>query len=242
MVLFIDRIPINTETVHELLYPRSDVIDDPVELIERKIVLIDTRFRYAREFLQLAKQSRTDNAICGLITNYPHQFSEEDMPIVDAFSFIIFFDEYSLFVKPFAIQAAKRSVLQACGSDASFLPKIASIGYTEIKVHEDNLSPTLIALQQQTDSFNFCPDLSQKAKSHNQYKTFISCPYFLEVKAQDPLGKSLGFKMEGFEARALQHEMDHLDGMLFVDRVVSRRTDLFRRKIYQKSRKTTGPT
>ncbi|MCW9079030.1 MAG: peptide deformylase, partial [Gammaproteobacteria bacterium] len=35
------------------------------------------------------------------------------------------------------------------------------------------------------------------------------------------------------EARAAQHEIDHLDGMLFVDRVVSRRTDLFKRKVYQ---------
>ncbi|MDR2870227.1 MAG: peptide deformylase [Deferribacteraceae bacterium] len=28
----------------------------------------------------------------------------------------------------------------------------------------------------------------------------------------------------------LQHEIDHLNGILFVDRVISRRTDLFRRK------------
>jgi peptide deformylase len=28
--------------------------------------------------------------------------------------------------------------------------------------------------------------------------------------------------------------MDHLDGLLFIDRVVSRRTDLYRRKVYQK--------
>ena len=35
----------------------------------------------------------------------------------------------------------------------------------------------------------------------------------------------------GFEARVLQHELDHLDGVLFLDRVVSRR-DLFRRQSY----------
>jgi peptide deformylase len=35
---------------------------------------------------------------------------------------------------------------------------------------------------------------------------------------------------DGFEAVLLQHEMDHLDGILFIDRVISRRTDLFRRK------------
>ncbi len=35
---------------------------------------------------------------------------------------------------------------------------------------------------------------------------------------------------EGFEAIAIQHEMDHLDGYLFLDRVSSLKTDLFRRK------------
>ena len=58
----------------------------------------------------------------------------------------------------------------------------------------------------------------------------------LQVRAQDPLGEPLEYAMEGYEARALQHEIDHLDGMLFVDRVVSRRTDLFRRKVYQKGK------
>jgi peptide deformylase len=34
---------------------------------------------------------------------------------------------------------------------------------------------------------------------------------------------------EGFEARCLQHEIDHLDGILFLDRVDSLKTDVFRR-------------
>jgi len=54
------------------------------------------------------------------------------------------------------------------------------------------------------------------------------------VKAQGPDGEPLEFASEGFEARAIQHEMDHLDGLLFLDRLVSRRNDLFRRKVYQK--------
>lgn len=37
----------------------------------------------------------------------------------------------------------------------------------------------------------------------------------------------------GFEAVAIQHEMDHLDGVLFLDRVVSVSTGLFRRKSYR---------
>jgi peptide deformylase len=37
---------------------------------------------------------------------------------------------------------------------------------------------------------------------------------------------------EGFEARCLLHELDHLDGILFLDRVDSLKTDVFRRKRY----------
>jgi len=59
----------------------------------------------------------------------------------------------------------------------------------------------------------------------------------IRLVARDPAGQSLEFDMEGYEARAVQHEIDHLDGMLFVDRVVSRRTDLFKRKVYQKGGK-----
>lgn len=54
----------------------------------------------------------------------------------------------------------------------------------------------------------------------------------LKLSARDPQGTPLTFDMEDFEARAVQHELDHLDGLLFVDRVVSRRTDIFNRKVY----------
>ncbi|MDH5473772.1 MAG: peptide deformylase [Gammaproteobacteria bacterium] len=49
----------------------------------------------------------------------------------------------------------------------------------------------------------------------------------------DELGEKHEITSTGFEARAIQHELDHLDGLLFLDRLVSRRTDLFRRKIYK---------
>jgi peptide deformylase len=35
-----------------------------------------------------------------------------------------------------------------------------------------------------------------------------------------------------FEARLIQHEVDHLDGFLFIDRVSCLKTDVFRRKRY----------
>ena len=59
----------------------------------------------------------------------------------------------------------------------------------------------------------------------------------IRLSARDAHGEPLEFEMAGYEARAVQHEIDHLDGMLFIDRVVSRRTDLFQRKVYQKGGK-----
>ena len=55
----------------------------------------------------------------------------------------------------------------------------------------------------------------------------------IKLKTQDPDGVWHEFEMEGFEARAVQHELDHLDGLLFLDRLVSRRSDLFERKVYK---------
>ncbi len=40
-------------------------------------------------------------------------------------------------------------------------------------------------------------------------------------------------KTNDFEAVLIQHETDHLDGTLFIDRVISKRTDLFKRKKYK---------
>jgi len=56
----------------------------------------------------------------------------------------------------------------------------------------------------------------------------------ITLTAQDPSGETQNYSCEGYEARAVQHEIDHLDGLLFLDRLVSRRTDLFQRKVYKK--------
>lgn len=55
----------------------------------------------------------------------------------------------------------------------------------------------------------------------------------IRVRAQDMDGGWCEWDCEGYEARAVQHELDHLDGLLFLDRVVSLRHDLFRRKVYR---------
>ena len=58
-------------------------------------------------------------------------------------------------------------------------------------------------------------------------------PERITLQALDLMGKKKSYDMEGFEARAVLHEIDHLDGLLFLDRLVSRRDNLFRRKVYK---------
>ena len=55
----------------------------------------------------------------------------------------------------------------------------------------------------------------------------------VRVRAQDANGHWFELDCEGYEARAVQHEVDHLDGLLFLDRIVSPRHDLYRRKTYK---------
>ncbi len=55
----------------------------------------------------------------------------------------------------------------------------------------------------------------------------------IRVDARTPEGGTVSVESEAFEARCLQHEIDHLDGLLFLDRVDSLATDVFRRKNYE---------
>jgi peptide deformylase len=54
----------------------------------------------------------------------------------------------------------------------------------------------------------------------------------VEVHGKDRAGNVMEIKADGFEAVVFQHELDHLDGTLFLDCVASLETDVFRRKRY----------
>jgi peptide deformylase len=55
----------------------------------------------------------------------------------------------------------------------------------------------------------------------------------IRVRYRSPDGSGQEISATGFEAVAIQHEMDHLDGILFLDRIVCLKTGLFRRKNYR---------
>jgi peptide deformylase len=53
----------------------------------------------------------------------------------------------------------------------------------------------------------------------------------IRVSAQDEFGKMKDFKAEGLEAVCIQHEMDHLEGKLFVDYLSALKRNRIRSKL-----------
>lgn len=51
----------------------------------------------------------------------------------------------------------------------------------------------------------------------NRYES-VTRPMTVTVRAQDRKGNSFTITAEGFKARALCHEIDHLDGILYIDK------------------------
>ena len=60
----------------------------------------------------------------------------------------------------------------------------------------------------------------------------VARPARLVVRGLGPDGRELVVEADAFEARALAHELDHLDGLLFLDRVVAD-DRVFRRRVYR---------
>jgi peptide deformylase len=60
----------------------------------------------------------------------------------------------------------------------------------------------------------------------------VARPSTVIVGGLDPNGDYRVVETDDFEARAVLHELDHLDGLLFLDRVSSPQA-VFRRKVYR---------
>ena len=74
------------------------------------------------------------------------------------------------------------------------------------------------------------PELVKKDGSQVGYEGCLSYPGWVGeveraetvvVKGRNRHGKEIRIKSSGFTARAFQHELDHLDGVLFTDRLTS---------------------
>jgi len=61
-------------------------------------------------------------------------------------------------------------------------------------------------------------------------------PSEVTVRAQDRRGRPVEIEAEGLLATALQHEIDHLDGVLFIDHISRLRRSLVERRMKKRAR------
>lgn len=85
----------------------------------------------------------------------------------------------------------------------------------------------------------FNPSLVSRSGSQKMREGCLSIPeytgnviraYEVEVEGTTAEGETLRIRALDYEAVVFQHELDHLDGILFLDRISNIKTDLFRRK------------
>ncbi|HVN31248.1 MAG TPA: peptide deformylase [Thermoanaerobaculaceae bacterium] len=63
----------------------------------------------------------------------------------------------------------------------------------------------------------------------------------VKVSAYDTDGNPLAFEAEGFHARVIQHEQDHLDGMVFLDRMTDMSSLMFEEEWEQHAKEKDLP-
>ncbi|HTA53012.1 MAG TPA: peptide deformylase [Candidatus Acidoferrum sp.] len=63
------------------------------------------------------------------------------------------------------------------------------------------------------------------------FRGHVARPQYVTVRAQDASGKEFEMRGEGLLARAFCHEIDHLNGVLFITHLSMLKRDLIKRKI-----------
>ncbi|MEJ2689254.1 MAG: peptide deformylase [Deltaproteobacteria bacterium] len=64
-----------------------------------------------------------------------------------------------------------------------------------------------------------------------EYSAKVKRARKIKVCARDPKGNPLEFEAEEWFARVIQHEVDHLLGILFIDRISSLKRSLYKKKL-----------
>lgn len=80
-------------------------------------------------------------------------------------------------------------------------------------------------------------EMEEGCLSFPGYYTIVCRSEKVIVKALDRHGREIEVKGEGLLSRALQHEMDHLNGVLLIDRIGRIKKDFFKKRFLRKRNK-----
>lgn len=98
-----------------------------------------------------------------------------------------------------------------------------SVGEDPDQVHV-LVNPEILEAEGRATEVEGClsiPDITDK----------VTRPFRIKVRAQTVEGETIELEADDWLARAIQHELDHLDGVLFVDRLAGLRKDRVKRQL-----------
>jgi peptide deformylase len=108
----------------------------------------------------------------------------------------------------------------------------------DLSLRESNKIPLIVLINPVVFQKDGLADAEEGCLSIPGYMTSIKRAEKVLVKGLNREGKPIEIEGDGLLARALQHEIDHLDGFLFIDRMSPIRREFFKRR-YKKSLKGT---
>jgi peptide deformylase len=110
------------------------------------------------------------------------------------------------------------------------LRRVAVVDVSRSKLGRDNHHGLLTMVNPEIISHSGQKVMREGCMSVPDYTGNVTRAEEIVVEFLDRDGSERVIRASGFEAVAIQHELDHLDGLLFLDRVSSLKTDVFRRK------------
>lgn len=98
----------------------------------------------------------------------------------------------------------------------------------------ENRHPLLVLINPEILSTQGSVIAEEGCLSIPEYAEKVKRAAKVTVRAQDRRGKPFEIEADGLMAKALQHEIDHLNGLLLIDRLSTLKKDIFKRK-YKKA-------
>ena len=111
--------------------------------------------------------------------------------------------------------------------------RVCVIDVSANRLGKENNHSLLVLLNPEITAREGAAVMREGCMSVPDYTGEVERATLVTVSYLNQLGEQQTVVASGFEAVAIQHELDHLDGILFLDRIVSLKTGLFRRKSYQ---------
>ncbi len=94
----------------------------------------------------------------------------------------------------------------------------------------DDEKQVMVLINPELDEFEGNSLFEEGCLSVPEYYAEIERVEKIHVKALDKQGNEQEFSTDGLLARIIQHEMDHLNGKLFIDHMPKVKRDVFKRK------------